>query len=608
MLEDPDRIHPLGRHLQLHLDEGGSLSFEQVEARPELFVPSEVQRPHYPVDSKVLTVWARFEVDDRSQAPADWVLRVRGIRPELIDLHARGPDGEVYHERNGFAADRSGLPNPERLIRLRLPTEPGGARVYYLRATGRKFGPQLDVMSAERYRSEHRLEDLIVGAYLGLAIAMALYNGFLFWALREVSYAYYVLFIGSFAFYQLDLQSITTEYLSDLPRSVLYLGGSPLLFAEIATMLFIRSFLQSRRRQPRLDWVYRAMLWVAALAAVAGFFGMHGATTLIAVGLGVAFALVVPAGCVASVLDGYRPAWFFLISISVLAIAALVATAGWLSWLPLGFWVDHGVMLGSAVDMVLLSLGLADRMRVLERERNEEAQQAERSRRELLQQQLATASELQGARERHFGELLAGVEHERARVSAQLGNTLGARLDQIGSLLAKIGPAVDGPALRQAREQTELCARETESIVFNVRPQALEGDGFARAVQDLVHGLGDSGAVELQVEIGAEATGALGSEERRLHLFRIIQEGISNALRHASPRRIELRLERSDQDELRLDLRDDGCGFDASEALAKVQTLGLASLTERAARLHGELAIESRPGEGTHLSLSIPVG
>ena len=95
---------------------------------------------------------------------------------------------------------------------------------------------------------------------------------------------------------------------------------------------------------------------------------------------------------------------------------------------------------------------------------------------------------------------------------------------------------------------------------------------------------------------------------RLLSLYRLLQEGIANTLRHGEATRIALMLETADADRLRVTLSDNGVGFDPAEARGSPgEGRGLANMHRRATRMGGDLRIESAPGQGARLALVIPV-
>jgi signal transduction histidine kinase len=90
------------------------------------------------------------------------------------------------------------------------------------------------------------------------------------------------------------------------------------------------------------------------------------------------------------------------------------------------------------------------------------------------------------------------------------------------------------------------------------------------------------------------------------HLLRIGQEAVTNVVRHARAAHIQVDLRYGERD-VTLEVRDDGCGFDAAEALGLASGhFGLLGLRERANKLQGRLHIQSRPGAGTTVSVEAP--
>jgi signal transduction histidine kinase len=136
-------------------------------------------------------------------------------------------------------------------------------------------------------------------------------------------------------------------------------------------------------------------------------------------------------------------------------------------------------------------------------------------------------------------------------------------------------------------------------VVFELRPASLEAEGLSQVLRkhvDVVRRV--SGA---PIELRIAAPPALGAPAAG-QVFRIAQEALQNALRHAEAERIELRLE-DGGGRLLLTVADDGRGFDTS---APRRRLGLTSMEERAAELGGRLTIDARPGEGTTVRLEVP--
>jgi signal transduction histidine kinase len=154
-------------------------------------------------------------------------------------------------------------------------------------------------------------------------------------------------------------------------------------------------------------------------------------------------------------------------------------------------------------------------------------------------------------------------------------------------------------ATRQLRESQA----EVRRSVWNLRSVKLEEATLPEALQQLGNALADTHGPK--VEVRCEGEPVQMPPGVASHLFRIAQEGVTNALKHSHARRIEIILGFKPEG-VELDVNDDGCGFDPMAAAANGH-FGLRGLQERARALEADLALESKPGEGTRLRLVVPV-
>ena len=122
----------------------------------------------------------------------------------------------------------------------------------------------------------------------------------------------------------------------------------------------------------------------------------------------------------------------------------------------------------------------------------------------------------------------------------------------------------------------------------------------------LQHQAGSAGP---QIETNIEQTDVELSEPVRICLFRVSQEALRNTLKHADAYHIKLHLCFA-ENEVVLDIRDDGCGFTVPERLSELTQsnhFGLVGMTERVAWVNGRLEIQSQPGQGTNILVQIPI-
>lgn len=207
------------------------------------------------------------------------------------------------------------------------------------------------------------------------------------------------------------------------------------------------------------------------------------------------------------------------------------------------------------------------------------------------------------------GELAAS--EERARLARELHDsvtqalfsmTLQTRAAEM--LLAKDPPAA-AEKLAALRDLQRDALAEMRSLVFELRPGGIAEQGLEHALR--THASAIEGRIGLPVEV--EVSGRADDErlpiETEEGLYRIAQEALHNVVRHAGASRVRLTLAR-DASSVRLSVIDDGVGFDP-EAVPTGH-LGLDGMRARAGRMGGALEVRSRPGEGTTLTVTVPVG
>jgi signal transduction histidine kinase len=199
------------------------------------------------------------------------------------------------------------------------------------------------------------------------------------------------------------------------------------------------------------------------------------------------------------------------------------------------------------------------------------------------------------------------VMAERSRLARELHDAVAQKLFSL-RLTARAAVALAGrdPARVPAElaEVERLAAdalAELRSVIFELRPADLDEDGLTASLRKHVEMLGRvyDARLTFRGDLGIGLT-----EERELTLFRIAQEAIHNALRHAHAREIALRLRREGP-RVSLTITDDGTGFDL--ATAGRDGLGLTSMRDRAEEAGGALTIESRAGAGTVVKVEVPV-
>jgi two-component system sensor histidine kinase UhpB len=203
---------------------------------------------------------------------------------------------------------------------------------------------------------------------------------------------------------------------------------------------------------------------------------------------------------------------------------------------------------------------------------------------------------------------LNAAEEERRRIARELhdetAQELAAVLMNLTVLQKRLG---DSPATNEVaalRGRVTQIVEGVRRIARGLRPPELEDVGLAAALRSFVRERFEPGKVEIDLD-GSEAR---LSRDQGLIVYRIAQEALTNAGRHAQACHVRLGMhESADHSEVVLEVEDDGVGFDLDRTAGPRGGLGLIGMEERAQIGGGRLELETRPGSGTKVRVSLPV-
>lgn len=212
-----------------------------------------------------------------------------------------------------------------------------------------------------------------------------------------------------------------------------------------------------------------------------------------------------------------------------------------------------------------------------------------------------------------LNKVITAQEDERKRVARdlhdQVGQSLAFLVMQLGAAesRASSGDSNMTSTLADVRETASKTVSEVRRLISDLRPSMLDDLGLAAAVQSLVEDRVQSATVKLDVAV--ESIPKELPDAVEIAVYRVVQEAITNVLKHAEAENVRIRLWSEDR-KLIGEVTDDGRGFDSSRVLqngGEGWSVGLLGMTERIALVGGSLSVESQPGEGTNVRFSVPV-
>ena len=211
-------------------------------------------------------------------------------------------------------------------------------------------------------------------------------------------------------------------------------------------------------------------------------------------------------------------------------------------------------------------------------------------------------------------ELMNAQEEERKRISQELHDEMGQALTAMHINLTVMGKELPPEAVALVRERLEETVSlvdqtlaQVRELALDLRPSMLDDIGLLPTLRWYVSRYAKRMSLEIELQ-------ALGLEDRlpaemETLLYRAVQEALTNVARHAQASRVNIRLERKSST-VSTFIQDDGRGFDAEELAQRppsARGVGLLGMRERVAGLGGSLSIHSHPGQGTRLSIIVPL-
>ncbi|MDH5559827.1 MAG: response regulator [Deltaproteobacteria bacterium] len=376
---------PLWPYLEILEDPTLKLSIDQVSGSRQSSDFSPVPHNRYRLDDANSAYWLRFKVKNRSERHREWWLVNRAFWSDHSDLYVSRPGGGWVERKNGVM-----LPISSKEIKTHLSVEsidllPGEEREIYLRLTGTDVFVWLEIQTPSVYYGLSNQFVLFNGLFMGLVIVMVLYNGFLAISLRSIDYLYYIFYIFFYALYVLSHVGFSYQYFwPDLPElnkriDIVFSG-----LGYLGIVFFTTHFLKVKINAPRLGrflWlslgIYLSVLLGYLFSATPFFL-----TLVIQASLLMSLALTSVIGRIW--LLSYRPARYYMAAYIALLAGYLVKYLDFIfTFIPIE-WLDWSMHLGGAVEITLFSVALADRINLLNSEKQKIQDKLDVTNKELL--------------------------------------------------------------------------------------------------------------------------------------------------------------------------------------------------------------------------------
>ena len=387
----------LGRHYQIFKDTSAKLTYTQVSSNKydNLFYSSKEDKPSVGYSSAAF--WLRFKIENPFQSEKEYILELEAPLLDNVTLFSPTSLGSIQEKKVGDLMpfnDRE-IRNKNHAFRIKIPAR--NTSTYYMRVYSQSslhFGGTL--WEEPEFQVSSSNEQTGFGIYIGIMIAMIFYNFFIFLSLRDSTYLHYVSSIVAVSLFQLSYNGMAYQFFwSSSPKwhdiSVPFF----IALGALTSLNFATKFLNTKENVPK--WLNKVILGLtiySVLVALLSFVVSYGIIIRFSTLSGLLMSVVVVISSIFALRKGFRPARFFLVAWSMFLLGVFVTVLRGFGILPYGFVTNYSIPIGAAIEVILLSLGLADRIAVIRRELTQKTlQQArlesekERERNEFVEDQ-----------------------------------------------------------------------------------------------------------------------------------------------------------------------------------------------------------------------------
>ncbi|MBF0441214.1 MAG: response regulator [Oligoflexales bacterium] len=635
ILEDRHYELNLSKYIDYFEDPTGNIDIAAIIGDEKKYEPNWISNRTDNVPSFGYTessYWIRLLIENQCSKNRDFVLEIAHHYHDYVDLYELGVNGKVRITKTGDQFIYNQRPIDYQNFAFPISIEPNQKLIVMIRI--RSYNTMIFPLvfwTSEQFNSAKSTEMIIFGMYYGMISVMVLYNFFLFILIRDLAYLMYVLYAISYLIFQAGVNGVDFRYLWPenifLANSSFYIAVS---FVDLFFAIFTKIFLKLKARSVFFNhtinfFIIPGSIMAIILSSTGSRYSGAFLSTLNPIAAPI--LIIISITCL---IKGYRPARFYVIAFSALLIGATIFSLKALGILPSNILTEYGIQIGSAIEIVLLSFALGDKIRIeqMEAQKNiEELNNGLEKKVEDKTRELIEANKKLKEIDKYKTTFFQNVSHElrtpltlvinpieNAQISYPLDKDISTALKNSKRLLRLVNQLLDFQKYSLAGSRLDLAPVNLTELVISV------GDYFREPAEKK--------NIEFIIRVNNEKPDRTCLQSIFINghvdsLEKIIFNYLSNALKYVRENgTITLQLQQVENMAI-ISVIDDGIGItpenqkklfklfsqldDSASKPYEGTGLGLALSKDLAEKMHGYVDVISKYGEGSCFTVTFPI-
>lgn len=513
-------------------------------------------------------IWLRFTIRNESKK-TNWLLSLNSSGIDKAILFTPLNNGRFKKDKAGLIFPREARENNSRFIVFQTNINPQETKTYYIRIESEKpIQLNLETWQPNMFFEKGQNEYIILGLFYGGLVMMAIYNLFLFFSIKDISYFLFSLFVSSVLYYQGNVDGIYIQYFTpDNPQYNLISANISAASVSFFGLLFVKEFLQLNKYSKFLNRLCLILIYSIGLDVLMIII-LQVSSSIFTSPIGAIYIIFSFVAGVYCFKKGNKNAVFFLLASFFFLAGILFRVLNVFAIINESFLSEYGMQIGILIEMTILSFALGDRINSIKRE-------------EDLEKALI-----------------------RSRIASDLHDEIGSNLSSISvsSQIIKKSAHLNSDE-KNMLEEIILTARESadsiRDIIWFINPDHDNQEDLILKMRDtaakMLNGIDYSFIMDKAGKINIKDL------KIRKNLFLIYKEILNNIVKHSKATKVIISLEEK-SNYIYLSIMDDGIGFDETEV---VLGDGIKNLKQRAKAINGLLEIKSKPSFDTTITLTV---